>query len=481
MQIVRDLAGYTLGRSDLVRRAMSKKKQSVMKKERANFIYGNKEEDVPGCVANGIPEEIASQIYDDMMDFAKYAFNKSHAACYAVVAYQTAYLKYYYPMEFMAALMTSVIDNPGKVAEYIVTCRNMGISILPPDINQGESGFSVNDTAIRYALTAIKSIGRPVIQSVVEERKRRGEFTNLKDFITRMAEKDVNKKAIENFIKAGAFDSLPGTRKQFMSAYVQVMDQILHDKKNNMAGQMSLFDIVSEEEKEDYDLKLPEVGEYGKEMLLAFEKEVLGIYISGHPLEEQEELWKKGITNTAADFVMDEETGAVRVSDNAPATIGGIIADKKIKYTKNDKIMAFLQVEDLVGSVEVIVFPKDYERNSTKLSEENKVFIKGRVSLEEDRDGKLICERITAFEDIPKKLWVKFPTREEYEAKAQELLEILAASDGNDSVIIYIEEIKAMKKLPPNRNVSADEALSVKLREKYGKDNIKIVWDVKND
>ncbi len=481
MQIVRDLGGYTLGRSDLVRRAMSKKKQSVMETERANFIFGNEEEGVPGCKAKGISEDVASGIYDDMMDFAKYAFNKSHAACYAVVAYQTAYLKYYYPVEFMAALMTSVMDNSGKVAAYIMTCRNMGISILPPDINQGESGFSVKDKSIRYALTAIKSIGRPVIEAVVQERNERGEFTNLKDFITRMADKDVNKKAIENFIKAGAFDSLPGTRKQFMSAYVQIMDHIVHDKKNNMAGQISLFDIVSEEEKEEFDVKLPDVGEYSKEMMLGFEKEVLGVYVTGHPLEQWEDLWKKAITNTTADFVLDEDTGETVIKDGATAIIGGLITDKKIKYTKNDKVMAFLQVEDLLGTVEVIVFPRDYEKYSTKLLQDGKVFIRGRVSLEEDRDGKLICERITAFEDVPKKLWVKFATMQAYEEGIDELLSVLSSSDGNDSVILYIEDQKVMKKLPPNKNVDAGEALQEILFEKYGKENVKIVWDMKKD
>ncbi len=482
MQIVRDLGGYSLGRSDLVRRAMSKKKQSVMAKERVNFIYGNEEEGVPGCVANGIPEETASQIFDDMMDFAKYAFNKSHSACYAVVAYQTAYLKYYYPVEFMAALMTSVIDNPRKVAEYIMTCRGMGITILPPDINEGERGFSVQGSSIRYALTAIKSIGRPVIDIVVEERTIRGPYTNLKDFITRLADKEIiTKKTIENFIKAGAFDSLPGTRKQFMSAYVQIMESIIHDKKNNMAGQISLFDIVDEEQKEEFDVKLPDVGEYSKEMLLSFEKEVLGIYVSGHPLEEWEDLWKKGITNTTADFVLEEGADEPAVRDNATAVIGGMIADKRIKYTKSDKVMAFLQVEDLLGIVEVVVFPRDYERNSQKLVEENKVFVRGRVSLEEDKDGKLICERITAFDEIPRKLWIKFKDKEDYQQGEEELLFLLADSDGNDSVVIYIESLKAMKKLPPNRNVCADEELEQKLGARYGKDNIKIVWDVKKD
>lgn len=479
MQIVRELGGYTLGRSDLVRRAMSKKKQAVMEKERANFIYGNEEEQVPGCVAKGIPEEVASKIYDEMMDFAKYAFNKSHAACYAVVAYQTAFLKYYYPVEFMAALMTSVIDNSEKVAEYIMVCKSMGIAILPPDINQGESGFSVNGRSIRYALTAIKSVGRPVIDAVVEERRERGPYVNLKDFITRVAQKDVNKKAMENFIKAGAFDSLPGTRKQFMSAYVQIMDHIIRDRKNNMAGQMSLFDLVDDSQKEEFDVKLPDVGEYSKEMLLSFEKEVLGVYISGHPLEEWEELWEKGITNTTADFMLKEESGETVVKDNMSVTIGGMIADKKIKYTKNDKVMAFLTLEDLLGSVEVIVFPKDYEKYHEKLTEDNKVFIKGRVSLEEDKDGKLICERVTPFDEVQRKLWIKFKTRQEYEENVGELYKMLADSDGQDGVVIYIEDPKSMKQLPPNKNVNADKKLISEMEGRFGNENIKISFDVK--
>ena len=474
MQIVRDLGGYTLGRSDLVRRAMSKKKQAAMEKERDNFIYGNEEEGVPGCVAKGIDENVAKQIYSDMMDFAKYAFNKSHAACYAVIAYQTAYLKYYYPVEFMAALLTSVIDFPSKVSEYIVTCRNMGISILPPDINAGEAGFSVTDGGIRYALTAIKSVGHPVIEALVKEREERGEYKNLKDFITRVADKEVNKRAVENFIKAGALDGLDGTRKQFMSVYVQIMDSIQHDKKNNMAGQISLFDIVSEEDKEDFEIKMPDVGEYSKEMLLAFEKEVLGIYISGHPLEEYAQMWKKNITNTTTDFLLDEETGETAVKDGQNATIGGIITDKKIKYTKNDKVMAFLQIEDLVGSIEVVVFPRDYERNSAKLLEDSKVFVKGRVSVEDEKDGKLICERITGFDEISRKLWIKFPTKEAYEAAEQELFARLAESDGGDSVCIYVENPKAVKNLPPNRNVKADRELVMQLGALYGEENVRV-------
>ena len=475
MQIVRDLGGYTMGRSDLVRRAMSKKKQSVMEKERANFIYGNEEEGVPGCVSNGISAEVAGTIYEEMMDFAKYAFNKSHAACYAVVSYQTAYLKYYYPVEFMAALLTSVIDNPGKVSEYILTCRSMGIKILPPDINEGEAGFSVSGGSIRYALTAIKGVGRPVIDQVTAEREARGPFLSIQDFVTRMADSEVNKRTVENFIKSGTFDGLGGTRKQFMSVFVQMMDAQQHNKKNNLAGQMSLFDLVDEEDKGEFEIRLPDVGEYSKELLLGFEKEVLGIYVSGHPLEEYEQTWRKHITRTTADFLLDEETGEMNVRDQERVTIGGMISDKKIKYTRNDKVMAFLTLEDLVGTVEVVVFPKVYEQESAKLTEDSKVFIKGRASAEEDRDGKLICESIQAFDDIRKTLWIKFSTKEAYEKTEKALLELLAQSDGNDGVVIYVENPKAKKALPPNRNVKADKELVSRLSELYGESNIRVV------
>lgn len=475
MQIVRELGGYTMGRSDLVRRAMSKKKTYVMEQERANFVHGNEAEHVPGCVANGISEQVADQIYGTMMDFAKYAFNKSHAACYAVVAYQTAYLKYYYPVEFMAALLTSVIDNSSKVSEYIMVCRSMGINILPPDINEGEAGFSVSNNAIRYALTAIKSVGRPVIDNIVEERKAHGAYQSLKDFIERTQSLDVNKRAIENFIKAGAFDSFGGTRKQHMSVYAQILDSITHSKRGVMAGQMSLLDIVSEEQKEELEIKLPNVGEYEKELLLSFEKEVLGFYVSGHPMQEYQDLWEKRITAKTSDFYLDEETGTVHVLDNSKVTIGGMIMDKKIKYTKQDKIMAFLTVEDLVGSIEVIVFPNAYDKYSSKLLEENKVFIEGRVQAEEERDGKLICESITSFDEIPRKVWLKFPNMNDYVEKEQLLFDTIYDSEGIDNVIIYIEETRQKKTLPPNRNIKADSTILDKLRSLFGEENVKVV------
>ena len=475
MQIVRDLGGYTLGRSDLVRRAMSKKKAYVMEQERQNFVHGNPEEGVPGCAACGISEEVADQIYGTMMDFAKYAFNKSHAACYAVVAYQTAYLKYYYPVEFMAALLTSVIDNASKVSEYIMVCKSMNIQILPPDINEGECGFSVSNGAIRYALNAIKSVGRTVIEGIVAERNAHGNFQNLKDFIERTQNVEMNKRAIENFIKAGAFDSFGATRKQHMSVYAMILDSVVHSKRGVTAGQMSLFDIVSEEDKKELEIKMPDVGEYEKELLLSFEKEVLGFYISGHPMQEYQSVWERRITAKTSDFYLDEETGLTHVQDNTKATIGGMIMDKKIKYTKQDKIMAFLTVEDLVGSIEVIVFPNAYEKYSSKLLEENKVFIEGRVQVEDERDGKLICESVTAFDEIPRKVWLKFPDMDTYINKETELFDAIYDSEGIDNVVIYIEETRQKKVLPPNKNIKADSTILDKLRGLFGEENVRVV------
>lgn len=475
MQIVRDLAGYSLGRSDLVRRAMSKKKGEVMQKERQNFVYGNSEEGIPGCVANGIDEKVANKIYDEMIDFAKYAFNKSHAAAYAVVAYQTAYLKYYHPVEFMAALMTSVIDNPGKVAEYIYTCRQMGIDILPPDINRGEGTFSVDNGNIRYGLAAIKSIGRPVIESIITERKKRGEFKNLKDFMERLSGKEVNKRTVENFIKSGAFDGLKGTRKQHMMIYIQIMDQVAQEKKYSMTGQMSLFDIVDDEQKKEFEITLPNVGEYQKETLLAFEKEVLGVYISGHPLEEYEEKWRKNISATTLDFQIDEDTGRTRVHDGAKEIVGGMITSKTIKYTKNNKTMAFITIEDLMGTVEVVIFPRDYEKNQQYLQEDNKVFVKGRVSEEDDNPSKLICESVIPFGQTKRELWLQYESKAAFLADEGHLYQMLAESEGNDEVVIYCKAERAVKRLPKNKNIKIEPGILSRLTNYFGESCAKVV------
>ncbi len=475
MQIVRALGGYTLGRSDLLRRAMSKKKAAVMQKERQNFVYGNEEEGVPGCIKNGIPEKVANKIYDEMIDFAKYAFNKSHAAAYAVVSYQTAYLKYYYKVEFMAALMTSVMDNPRKVSEYIYSCRQMGIRILPPDINRGESGFSVDGNDIRYGLSAIKSIGRPVIDAIVSERAAHGAYRSLKDFIERLSGKEVNKRTIESFIKSGALDSLGGTRKQFMMIYVRVMDSVNQEKKYAMTGQLSLFDLVGEEEKKEYEIRLPDVGEYEKEQLLAFEKEVLGIYVSGHPLDDYEGLWRKNISAVTSDFVLDEETGHTKAEDNSHVIVGGMITAVTVKYTRTNKTMAFLTVEDLVGTVEVVVFPKDYERFRHLLTEDRKVFVQGRVSGEEEKDSKLICEKIWDFSDIPRELWIQFQDREEFSKKESDLYGFLREEEGRDRVVIYVRNPRMVKRLSENWGITINEELLQRLTGHFGRDNVKVV------
>ena len=476
MQIVRDLAGYTLGRSDLLRRAMSKKKAAVMEKERKTFVYGDEETGVPGCIKNGIDEQTANKIYDEMIDFAKYAFNKSHAAAYAVVSYQTAWLKYYYPVEYMAALMTSVIDNPTKVAEYIYVCRQMGIRILPPDINKGEADFSVDGGDIRYGLAAIKSIGRPVIRAIVNDRKELGEFRNLEDFITRISSRELmNKRLVENLIKAGALDVLGGTRKQFMSIYIQIVDHMQQEKKNSMVGQMSLFDVVSEEQKEEFQIRMPDVGEYTKENLLGFEKEVLGVYVSGHPLEPYEEEWRKVISATTADFQVDPEVGYTKIRDGAREIIGGIIVEKTVKHTKTNQMMAFLTVEDLFGTVEVVVFPRDYEKYRQYLEEDNKIFVKGRVSEEDDKASKLICEKILPFGQKKKELWIQFPDKETYLEEEAITYGYLADSEGNDEVVIYCEKEKIVKKLPANKNISINPQILSRLMNHFGENRVKVV------
>ena len=476
MQIVRDLAGYTLGRSDLLRRAMSKKKADVMQKERQIFVYGDEENGVPGCIKNGIDEKTANKIYDEMIDFAKYAFNKSHAAAYAVVAYQTAFLKYYYPVEFMAALMTSVIENPPKVAEYIYACRQMDIKILPPDINRGVADFSVDEGCIRYGLMAIKGVGRPVIDVIVKDREEFGPFKNLEDFITRISMKDtMNKRVIESFIKAGALDCLGGTRKQFMSIYIQIVEHVSQEKKYAMTGQMTLFDLVDDDQKSEFEIKLPDVGEYAKETSLAFEKEVLGIYISGHPLEAYEETWKRNISATTADFQPDEETGRAKVRDGAKEIVGGMITEKTVKATKTNQMMAFLTVEDLLGTLEIVVFPRDYEKNREYLEVDQKVFVKGRVSEEEEKASKLICEKIVPFERTKKELWIQFPDKAAYMEQEPIVFGYLADSEGDDEVVIYCQQERAVKRLPRNRNIKIDPQILGRLMNHFGEKRVKVV------
>ena len=474
MQIVMELAGYTMGRSDLVRRAMSKKKADVMEKERQNFVYGNEEEGVPGCMKNGIDEKVAHKIFDEMIDFAKYAFNKSHAAAYAIVSYQTAYLKCYYPVEFMAALLTSVLGNPAKVSEYIMHCRQMGIEILPPDVNEGISGFSVSNGKIRYGLSAIKSLGKPVIDAIVSERKAKGNFKSLKDFVERLSSKEVNKRTVESFIKSGAFDSLHATRKQMMLVYVSIIDSVSQEKKHGISGQMTLFDMMDEEEKQEYEVTYPDVGEYDKQQILAMEKEVLGIYASGHPLEDYVESLQKRITATTADFLIDEETGNTKAVDQKVYILGGIIANKSVKMTRHNQNMAFLTLEDLYGTVEVVVFPKTYEKYQEYLQEDEKIYIKGRASISEE-EGKVICEGIIPFDKVPKEIWIQFSNKNQFTESAPNLYRIFSEHTGNVPVVIYCKEERAINRLPRNLMIEDSKEVFVKLLQKYGEDNVKVV------
>ena len=474
MQIVRDLAGYSYGRSDQVRRAMSKKKADVMEKEKNYFIYGNEEIGVEGCIKRGIPEEVAIKIFDDMTDFAKYAFNKSHAAAYAVVSYQTAYLKCHYPVDFMAALMTSFMEHTGKITEYIMNCRKMGIEILPPDINEGEYRFTPYEGNIRYGLAAIKGVGRPVIDEIVAERKLGGRYRSLKDFCMRLSGKSVNKRTVESFIKSGALDSLPGTRKQKMYSYISIMDGVNQEKKGTLSGQMSLFDFASPEEQKELEVKMPDVGEYEKEEILGFEKEVLGVYISGHPLEEYVATFEKNITRTTADFEMVDGDTEPKVKDQERAVIGGMITGRTVKATRTNNMMAFLTVEDLYGTVEVIVFPRDYEKYRTLLEEDTKVFIQGRVTVEEDKPAKLICSGVVPFDAVEKELWIQFPTRADYEEAEQTLFAILGNYDGTENVYIYLSKDRARKLLPKSRCTKVCKELLSELYTKFGEDNVKV-------
>ena len=475
MQIVRDLAGFSLGRSDLLRRAMSKKKADVMAKERKVFVYGDESENIKGCVNNGISEAIANKIYDEMTDFAQYAFNKSHAAAYAVVTYQTAYLKYYYTAEFMAAMLSSVMDMTDKVAEYVYSCRSMGIKILPPDINEGESGFSAKGDSIRYGLTAIKNVGKAVIDNIVAEREARGIYKDLEDFISRTAPFGVNKRAIENFIKAGAFDSFGATRKQMMMVYVQIVDSVNQDKKDTMQGQMSLFDIADEDQKKNYKMQMPNVGEYDNDQKLEFEKEVIGIYASGHPLSDMEEKWKRVITNMSLDFAVPEEGESYKIKDKSRVTVGGIITTVTRKFTKRGEQMAFLTLEDLVGTVEIVVFPREFDKYREILMEGRKIFITGEADIQENAPGKVKASEIKEFVQVPSELWIAFKDKEAYIAGEQKLISLLSENKGNDRVMIALAKERQRKMMPAQYRVDANKNFVEKLKEIYGEDLVKLL------
>ena len=474
MQIVMELAGYTLGRSDLVRRAMSKKKGDVMAKERQNFVYGNEKEGVEGCIDRGISEEVANKVFDEMIDFAKYAFNKSHAAAYAVVSYQTAWLRCYYPVEFMAALLTSVITNTKKITEYINTVRAMGIPLLPPDINEGESGFSVSGDSIRYGLAAVRSLGKNVIDTMTGEREAHGKYKDMKDFMTRLSSREINKRTIENLIKAGAFDSMGKNRRQQMAAYPSLLDSVNREKKESFSGQMSLFDLMGEEDRKKMEFQYPEISEYDEDEKLALEKEVLGIYVSGHPLQQYMDSISRQITAKTTDFEPDEDTGRTLAQDNLHYVLGGMVSDVVTKITKTNQNMAFVTLEDLYGSLEILVFPRDYEKYRDLLQVDRRLYIKGRATVSEE-SGKLIAEFIIPMDQVPKQIWIQTETVADYLEAEGALDDVIRRYPGDAGINIYSRSEKKIKKLPDYKKIAPDDRTLAELCELFGKENVKVV------
>ena len=473
MQIVRDLAGYTMGGSDEVRRAMSKKKAHIMEMERKNFVYGNEEKGIKGCINNGIGEDVANKIFDEMIDFASYAFNKSHAACYAVISYQTAYLKYYYPKEFMAASLTSVSDNPTKLIEYMGGLADMGIKILPPDVNLGEGAFSVDKDGIRFGLSTIKGVGKAVSDAIVRERTLNGKFLSLENFINRLPQKDLNKRSIEGFIKSGALDSMEGNRHEKILNAELFIDKKSKESKAVIPGQMSFFDVVSEEDKDSFVSELIHIEEYPKEELLKYEMEVMGMYVSGHPLEEYILLLEKHSDARSIDFY-PYENGEIPLESGRKLTIGGLLVEVNKRFTKKGDMMAICTLEDLYGRVELVVFPKAFENYGNELVEGGKVFVKGRVDTSGEEEGKLIVDTVREFGRVKKELWIQYADKESYEEDLGNLLTDIGMMSGNDSVIIYLKKERAKKDLGGEWGVPADDAVRI-LGERLGSDNVKVV------
>jgi DNA polymerase III subunit alpha len=506
MQVVRDLAGYSYGRSDLVRRAMSKKKMDVMEEERKNFIYGKKQQDgtveIEGCVSKGIPADIANRIYDEMIDFAKYAFNKSHAAAYAVLAYQTAYLKAHHPVAFMAALMTSVMGNSLKIAEYIHDCKRMGIEVLPPDINSSYSHFSVEGTKIRFGMAAVKNVGAGMIDQMVIERQQNGSFQGFSDFCERLNSKELNKRAVESMIKAGAYDSLGVARAQLMAVFEQVLESAARNRKNNLQGQLALFELDQMQHHNQQD-HYPDVEDFPERIRLSMEKEVLGLYLSGHPLAEYQEVLTDIITGDSADFnELVENPLASRLKDRQTLVLGGVIMEKTMKTTRNNQMMAFIQLEDLFGTIECILFPQTLEQYLPLVQLDEIVIVEGTLDFKDEEAPKVLVSHMAGIQTIDEwknrksqfrrsnridkshdskkvesskeaRLWIKIP-----EAKHLDLIEkvkpLLKQYQGSVPVIIYIEATKQRLQAEESLWVKYDMDLIGALQKVFGETSVKM-------
>ncbi|EJO5346875.1 DNA polymerase III subunit alpha [Clostridium botulinum] len=482
MQIVRDLAGYSMGRSDLVRRAMSKKKHDVMERERKNFIYGNKEEGVKGCTNNGIDEKVANDLFDSMMDFASYAFNKSHAAAYAVVGFQTAYLIRYYPTEFIAAMLNSVKGDSAKVSFYVNFAETLGIEIVAPNINESYSNFTVKENRIIFGLTAVKNVGKKGIENIVLSRQKKGEFTDLSDFFNKVDTSIINKRLVESLIKAGAFDCLNVYRSKMLAVFEKIMDGIQKQKRNNIDGQVNLFMDIMAKEESSMNIKYPNIKEFDKKYILQMEKEMTGLYFSGHPLEEYEETLKIQTSNTISDIISKEslEGNVVdninSIKDGDKVIIGGIITNVSKKLTRNNDMMAFIVLEDLYSSIEVIVFPKIFNMAKSIVNEDEVVLLKGRVSLREDEKPKLICEVMEPLIKInSEKLYILVEGQKDIKTKLQEAKGTFLKYKGN--IPVYFCTNKERKKFRIDRElwVNGSNELIDNLRNMFGQDNVKIL------
>ena len=485
MQIVRDIGGFTMGRSDLLRRAMGKKKMDVMLKERQNFIYGKKEEngepEIAGAVKNGVDEKTANEIYDLMVEFAKYAFPKAHSVAYAALAYETAWLKTYYPVEFMAALISSIMGSTGTVSLYIRECKRLGIEILPPDINESMGKFTVENKKIRFGLAAVKNVGTNVIQDIVKTRENKGKFTSFADFCTKVDPVVLNKRQIESLIKCGAFDFLKVRRSQLMAIYERTIDSVVAQKKRNIEGQFSLFDSLETEA--DIADELPELPEYNEKALLSMEKEMVGVYLSGHPLSEYENILEKYATTNSNEIseIRDANEETV-LYDGSRVVIGGIIIKKQNKITKNNNMMAFITLEDLYGTVEGIIFPKIYDNCKDILYEDNIVLVEGAIDASEEETPKLIINKVTELkkehekQTKQNKLYIKVTDTENYKNIKKELFHCICKHKGGDCVIIYNEKDKANMVLPNKYRVNTEDKILFKdLKELVGEKNIAVI------
>ncbi|SMC23334.1 DNA polymerase-3 subunit alpha [Clostridium acidisoli DSM 12555] len=486
MQIVRDLAGYSMGRSDLVRRAMSKKKHHVMEEERHNFIHGITDKDgnieVAGCIRNGISETAANKIFDSMMDFASYAFNKSHAAAYAVVAYDTAYLMKYYSAEFIAGTLNSVMGNNEKVAYYVRFAKELNIQILPPDINESYAKFTVKDETIRFGIASVKNVGFNVIESIVSARNKKGKFTNFVDFCNKIDIGVVNKRAVESLIKSGAFDCLGVFRSKLSAVFEKIMDGIGSQRKKNIDGQMSLFTDFADDKQEDIDIKYPDIKEFDKKYILSMEKEMTGLYISGHPLDEYEETLNN-LTNTKiSDIVVDESLeniesdGSYKIMDGDRVVIGGIITEVSRKITKKNTMMAFIKVEDMYGTVEIVVFPKVLEKSNALIKEDGLVIVKGRVSIREEEQPKILGEDITPLAKITAtKVYLQIEEEKQIMSVINNMSKMLSEFKGNTPIYLCTKKERKKFMLPDNLWINEDIEILNLLRDKFGNENVKVI------